>query len=135
LQQMLDDLERENKKLRHRLGCFNSVVPTPTLAHAYVEAFCDGNLVCRKEMITSGRRRSVAYPRMALCWYLNKHTDMSLSSIGRMVGHKDHSTVIHAIRRVEADPQFNRYIELAEQWLAERALLPEDGQKIMVDAR
>ena len=65
------------------------------------------NTVCRyykldKEDFLSQRRyRYLAEPRQMYCYISRKRvTDASLKSIGRFIGHKDHSTVIHAIRKI-----------------------------------
>jgi chromosomal replication initiator protein len=38
-------------------------------------------------------------------WLIKKHQDKSLVEIGRLMGGKDHTTVINAIRRIDANLQ------------------------------
>jgi chromosomal replication initiator protein len=49
-------------------------------------------------------------------WLAKKLTTRSLPDIGRRFGGRDHTTVIHAVRRIEAlrasDPQMARDLEL-----------------------
>jgi chromosomal replication initiator protein len=61
------------------------------------------------------RTKDIAFPRQ-IAMYLSKIlTDSSLSDIGKNFGGKDHSTVIHACKQVEArkgkDEDFNRKLE------------------------
>ena len=53
------------------------------------------------EMTSKRRSRNVARPRQ-VAMYLSKHlTDQSLPSIGTAFGGRDHTTVLHAIRKVD----------------------------------
>lgn len=54
-----------------------------------------------QELSSGGRKRSCAYPRQVAMYLARKYTDLSFKEIGDSFGHKDHSTVIHAIRRIE----------------------------------
>jgi hypothetical protein len=49
-------------------------------------------------------RRSIetVRARQSACWLVKKFTTESLPSIGRRIGGKDHSTVLHAVRAIEA---------------------------------
>ncbi|OJY66599.1 MAG: hypothetical protein BGP09_31360 [Rhizobium sp. 60-20] len=49
------------------------------------------------------RRRPVVRVRQKLMWEVSEKFNLSLPQIGRMFGGRDHTTVLHAIRKVEAD--------------------------------
>jgi chromosomal replication initiator protein len=57
----------------------------------------------------------VARPRQAAMWLAKKLTTRSLPDIGRRFGDRDHTTVLHAVRRIEelrlVDPQLARDLE------------------------
>lgn len=53
------------------------------------------------DMNSSRRARAIARPRQIAMYLAKKLTTMSLPEIGRKFGGKDHTTVIHAIKRVE----------------------------------
>lgn len=66
--------------------------------------------LARGDMVSARRCAAIARPRQ-LAMYLCRHsTDRSWSEIGRAFGGRDHTTVIHAARVVEArlssDPDF-----------------------------
>lgn len=68
------------------------------------------------DMSSSSRAREVARPRQ-LAMYLSKHlTPKSLAEIGRKFGKKDHTTVIHAVKKIEelkeTDLEFKEEVEL-----------------------
>lgn len=55
------------------------------------------------EIYSTRKNRDIAYPRQ-ICMYLcRKLTEISLSDIGREMGNRDHTTVLHGINKVETD--------------------------------
>ncbi len=53
------------------------------------------------DMLSPRRARAVARPRQIAMYFAKKLTTRSLPEIGRRFGGRDHTTVIHAIRRIE----------------------------------
>jgi chromosomal replication initiator protein len=68
------------------------------------------------DLISETRTRAVARPRQAAMWLAKQLTTRSLPDIGRRFGGRDHTTVLHAVRRIEelraADPQLARDLEI-----------------------
>jgi chromosomal replication initiator protein len=57
--------------------------------------------VSKGDLLSQRRHRSVVWPRQ-IGMYLAKHlTARSLPEIGRRFGNRDHTTVLHAIRKIE----------------------------------
>lgn len=48
------------------------------------------------------RSRHLVEGRFVVYWIARKHTALSFPHIGRMIGRRDHSTVLHGVARVEA---------------------------------
>ena len=72
-------------------------------------------------MYSSRRARAVARPRQ-IAMYLSKQlTARSLPEIGRKFGGRDHTTVMHAVRKVEelkaTDSGFGEDVELLRRML------------------
>jgi len=67
------------------------------------------------DLISQRRTRSVARPRQAAMWLAKKLTTRSLPDIGRRFGDRDHTTVLHAVRRIDelraGDAQLARDLE------------------------
>jgi chromosomal replication initiator protein len=67
------------------------------------------------DLISERRNRSIARPRQAAMWLAKQLTTRSLPDIGRRFGGRDHTTVLHAVRRIEAlkagDAQLSRDLE------------------------
>jgi chromosomal replication initiator protein len=56
----------------------------------------------QSDMVSSRRSRDAAWARQVAMYLARKLTLKSLPDIGRRFGHRDHTTVIHAVRAVEA---------------------------------
>jgi chromosomal replication initiator protein len=67
------------------------------------------------DLISERRNRSVARPRQAAMWLAKQLTTRSLPDIGRRFGGRDHTTVLHAVRRIEelrvGDAQLSRDLD------------------------
>ena len=67
------------------------------------------------DLISERRNRAIARPRQAAMWLAKQLTTRSLPDIGRRFGGRDHTTVLHAVRRIEAlkadDAQLSRDLE------------------------
>jgi chromosomal replication initiator protein len=53
------------------------------------------------EMTSSRRARAVARPRQVAMYLSKQLTSRSLPEIGRKFGGRDHTTVIHAVKKIE----------------------------------
>ena len=67
------------------------------------------------DLISERRQRAIARPRQAAMWIAKQITTRSLPDIGRRFGGRDHTTVLHAVRRIEelkaGDPVLARDLE------------------------
>jgi chromosomal replication initiator protein len=54
-----------------------------------------------RDMTSKKKKRIYSYPRQLGMYLARKHTHLSLKQIGDAFGHKDHSTAVYAIRRIE----------------------------------
>lgn len=62
----------------------------------------------KPEDIVSKRRNSeFVQPRQVVMYLCNKYTENSLANIGKILGKKDHTTVIHGIKKVTAELEIN----------------------------
>ena len=59
------------------------------------------------------RHKSIAFPRQVCMYLARRHTRYSLEEIGGYFGGRDHTTVLHAVRTIEADCNEDR--EIAKQ--------------------
>jgi chromosomal replication initiator protein len=54
------------------------------------------------------RHKSIAFPRQVCMFLARRHTRYSLEEIGGYFGGRDHTTVLHAVRTIEADCKEDR---------------------------
>ena len=73
------------------------------------------------DMHSARRARMVARPRQVAMYLSKKFTSKSLPEIGRRFGGKDHTTVMHAVKRVEeliaSDHEFSQDLEMLSRLL------------------
>ena len=67
-------------------------------------------------LLSNKRSNDIAYPRQIVMYLCDAMTDTSLSEIGKFLGGKDHSTVIHGVKKIASDiknnPDFASKIEV-----------------------
>ncbi|RDE09474.1 chromosomal replication initiator protein DnaA [Pelagibacterium lacus] len=79
--------------------------------------------VARTELLSSRRSRDVVRPRQIAMYLAKALTSRSLPEIGRKFGGRDHTTVLHSVRKVEQlmsqDGDLTQEIELLRRMLEE----------------
>jgi chromosomal replication initiator protein len=72
-------------------------------------------------MQSARRARAVARPRQVAMYLAKQLTSRSLPEIGRKFGGRDHTTVMHAVRKVEelrsTDSSFSEDVDLLRRML------------------
>ena len=78
--------------------------------------------VSKADLLSARRTRTVVRPRQIAMYLSKQMTPRSLPEIGRRFGNRDHTTVLHAVRKIE------------EMVNADRVLLEElEGLKRQID--
>jgi chromosomal replication initiator protein len=74
-----------------------------------------------RELHSARRARRVARPRQVAMYLARELTSRSLPDIGRRFGGRDHTTVLHACRRIEelckSDPVFQQEVDFLRKVL------------------
>jgi len=82
------------------------------------KAVCEEFRVTLTDMTSKRRARIIARPRQVAMYLSKKLTKRSLPDIGRRFGGRDHTTVMHAVKRIDSlraeEPAFNAQIEAVE---------------------
>ncbi|HYO98205.1 MAG TPA: chromosomal replication initiator protein DnaA [Polyangiaceae bacterium] len=85
-------------------------------------AVCSHFRMSNSELLSKDRHKSVAFARQVAMYLCRQRLKCSFPELGRAFGNRDHTTVMSAVRRVEAlrqrDPQVNAHLEAIEQRLA-----------------
>jgi chromosomal replication initiator protein len=90
-------LDEAQAILRPHLACAEKRVTVDQIQKAVAEHYG----LTQADMISERRARAVARPRQAAMWIAKQITTRSLPDIGRRFGGRDHTTVLHAVRRIE----------------------------------
>jgi chromosomal replication initiator protein len=68
---------------------------------------CDRFQVSREDLIKKGRKKEVVYPRQIMMYLLRTELQNSFSSIGEVFNGRDHTTVLHAVEKIEREKEIN----------------------------
>ena len=78
--------------------------------------------ISRGDILSQRRHRSVVWPRQIGMYLAKQLTSRSLPEIGRRFGNRDHTTVLHAIRKIDneisGNPRLKDEIEELKKQLA-----------------
>ena len=75
---------------------------TVTLTYI-VDIVADHFSLTPQEIYSKNRSKNIAYPRQIAMYMCRKYLNMSLIDIGKSIGDKDHTTVMHAVKKIEED--------------------------------
>ena len=75
---------------------------TVTLTYI-VDIVADHFSLTPQEIYSKNRSKNIAYPRQIAMYMCRKYLNMSLVDIGKAIGDKDHTTVMHAVKKIEED--------------------------------
>jgi chromosomal replication initiation ATPase DnaA len=56
-----------------------------------------------QDLKITSRKRTIALPRQIAIYLIRKHTEIGFSEIGRLFDGKDHTTILHAHRKIDHD--------------------------------
>jgi chromosomal replication initiator protein len=65
-----------------------------------IEAVCDYYQVGKRSLLGDSRARPIARPRQILMYLLRTDLGIPLEEVGRLVGDRDHTTVMHAVEKI-----------------------------------
>jgi chromosomal replication initiator protein len=98
--------------LRPHLACNERKVTVDMIQKTVAEHYA----LKQADLISERRARAVARPRQVAMWLAKQITTRSLPDIGRRFGGRDHTTVLHAVRRIESlkaeDPAIARDVDV-----------------------
>jgi chromosomal replication initiator protein len=105
-------LDEAQTILRPHLSCSERKVTVDTIQKTVAEHYS----LSQADLISERRARAVARPRQVAMWLAKQITTRSLPDIGRRFGGRDHTTVLHAVRRIESlkaeDPTIARDLDV-----------------------
>lgn len=118
------DCDISMKLVNKVLPTFVEVNDQPVTVDDIKRIVCAHFGVSEDELCSRNRKRPVVYVRQMATFLANKMTDSSTIQIGRMIGGRNHATVIHSIKQIQnlldTDEQARRDLEQLEEELQRR---------------
>ena len=96
-EKILDELLEKNRK---------SISP-----ESIFTVICDYYSVAREELVKKGRKKEISHPRQMLMYLLREELSTPFSSIGDLLGGRDHTTVLHAYEKIHTQKESSRKIK------------------------
>ena len=97
--------------------------PTP---QQIIDIVCRHFAVSQQQIAGASRSRDITYARHIAMYLLRHHGSRPLTEIGKLLGGRDHSTVLHACRRIEREhaalPQTRDDVDTLESALSDRSV-------------
>jgi len=72
----------------------------PVSHQEIIRKICEYYNLNKKQLLGEGRSRKLVLPRQILMYILRKELKLPLEEIGRIVGGRDHTTVMHAVEKI-----------------------------------
>ncbi len=66
-----------------------------------IEVIAEHFNISPSDIYSINKSRNIAYPRQIAMYLCRKLTELSLADIGKLMGNRDHSTILHGIDKVE----------------------------------
>jgi chromosomal replication initiator protein len=96
-------------------GLYPCSTPRQTSIAEIKRTVCERFGISPEELVSSARSARLTWPRQAAMYLARELTPQSLPSIGREFGGRDHTTVMHALKRAEkqisGDPKLGRAVD------------------------
>lgn len=90
--------ESSNYTIVHHMAVHESEEISPLSSSDDILASIENYLLLNKEILQKSRRRDLVDQRRMVCFLLREHTKLPLATIGRLMGGKDHATVMYNIK-------------------------------------
>jgi hypothetical protein len=103
--------------------------PKPTLGDVLDALLAEFPHLKRREIISPSRRRTVAWPRMMAMALSRELGGQSYPRIGRFYDGRDHTTVMHAVRRIAELCAADREMEMTLAAMRRRIMAALSGDQ------
>jgi len=80
---------------------FANIRPPRNMMDRTIREVCDHYKIARLDIISQRRTKNVLKPRQVAMYLIKQLSVRSLPEIGRAFGGKDHTTILHAVRKIE----------------------------------
>ena len=112
------DLDMTQRIVRKVVKCAES---KPLTINEIIEKVCAHFKIDTSTLLAKTRKREIVQARQVAMYLAKKHTDISTPKIGKMIGNKDHATVLHSCKIVkellDVDKAFKAEVEQLESTL------------------
>ena len=106
-------LDSAKEALKDIISPDRSKVITPQLI---IDTVCEQYGVRKEDVVSKKRNAEIVLPRQIIMYLCREHTDSSLEEIGKILGKKDHTTVMSGVDKIKSmksyDDDLNRNLDI-----------------------
>jgi len=106
------DMIRQTQKEVKMIG-YTSQDPTPRIAvtiECLIDSVSDYYTVTKSDVLGDSRARDCMIPRQVIMYLAKTKLNMSLAKIGKMMGDRNHTTVMHSVTKIEEQLKNDRQL-------------------------
>ena len=107
-------MDLATKTIAHTVNICSAPISTEKI----LEKVCKHYSISNKDVLSVSRKKGIVEARQVSMYLTQKYTNLSSSQIGLKIGHRDHSTVLHACsqteNRISVDKSFRAHVESIE---------------------
>jgi len=108
------NMDLATKTIAHTVNICSAPISTEKI----LEKVCKHYSISNKDVLSVSRKKGIVEARQVSMYLTQKYTNLSSSQIGLKIGHRDHSTVLHACsqteNRISVDKSFRAHVESIE---------------------
>lgn len=101
LDKEIEDKEAEINRLCAEIENMEVVARGPFYGQRIARSVAKAHGVSYREMLSQRRQKHLVHARQHAMWELRKHTSLSMPAIGRLLGGRDHTTILYGLRAYE----------------------------------
>lgn len=90
-------INNANKALRW-MNCVEEAPGAKTTFDEIIRRISDATGISRALIVSDTRSKPVVFARMAVCYWARRLTHLSLPQIGKRLGGRDHTSILHSVR-------------------------------------
>lgn len=102
-------------------GYVSNNLGAPINPDKILQAVCKLFTLQKSDILGSSRQKDIALARQLTCWFYKNELDLSYPVIGKLLGGRDHTTIMHGCKKVdklrETDQKMKEKIQLAKKFL------------------
>ena len=93
--------KKKEKPIEPAIPLIETITRPTESGHRILAAVCTQFNVNKAQIFSKYRPKRYVQARHIACWMIRRHTLLTLTQVGKIVGNRDHTTVMHGVQVIE----------------------------------